>query len=108
MTGTPTTWQGWVDYYRPKWDAQTKAMLHGKGSDRLGVPQGSGPRDIEGHPRPRAGRTLDLTSIRVLGRGRRSHAVPLAAARARTSGRARAPWARDWYVATTGNDTAAG
>ncbi len=51
MTGTPNSWQGWVDYYRPKWDAQSRAMLRGKGSGTAGVPKERGQKDIEGHTR---------------------------------------------------------
>ncbi len=53
MTGTPNSWQGWVNYYRPKWDAQSKAMLGGKGSGTVGVSKELAPRDIEGYSRPR-------------------------------------------------------
>jgi len=55
MTGaTPTTWQGWVNYFRPLWDTQSNAMLKDKGSDTAGLaPQPGVIADIEGNVRPR-------------------------------------------------------
>ena len=36
MTGTPTTWQGWVNYYRPLWDSQSNSMLKDHGQQHRG------------------------------------------------------------------------
>ena len=33
---TPSTWQGWVNYFRPLWDSQSTAMLVDKGSSTAG------------------------------------------------------------------------
>ena len=51
---TPSTWQGWVNYFRPLWDSQSTAMLVDKGSTTAGnFPYPAVVRDIEGNPRPR-------------------------------------------------------
>ncbi len=54
MTGTPTTWQGWVNYYRPLWDTQSNAMLKDHGSSTAGnIPYPAVVSDIEGNGRPK-------------------------------------------------------
>ncbi len=54
LTGTPTTWQGWVDYYRPQWDAQSNAALKDMGdASAVANPLPAVLNDIEGNPRPR-------------------------------------------------------
>ena len=56
LNGTPTTWQGWVDYYRPLWDSQSNAALKDHGNSNAGgVPYPAVLSDIEGNPRPRDG-----------------------------------------------------
>ena len=52
--GTPTTWQGWVDYFRPAWDSQSNAMLKDHGTSAAGgAPCPAVVKDIEGNPRPK-------------------------------------------------------
>ncbi len=65
MTGTPDSWQGWVDYYRPKWDAQSKAMLRATGSATTGVPRDRGAKDIEGKAQGHVGilGRINITSL---------------------------------------------
>jgi len=54
MSGSPTTWQGWVNYYRPLWNSQSNAMLKDKGTSAAGgAPCPAVVRDVEGNPRPR-------------------------------------------------------
>ncbi len=54
MSGTPTTWQGWVNYYRPLWDTQSNAMLKDHGSSTAGnIPYPAVINDIEGNGRPK-------------------------------------------------------
>jgi len=56
LSGTPTTRQGWIDYYRPLWDSQSNAMLKDKGSSTAGgAPRPGVVKDIEGNVRPRDG-----------------------------------------------------
>jgi len=56
LSGSPTTWQGWVDYYRPLWDTQSNAMLRDKGTSAAGgIPRPGVIRDIEGNARPKDG-----------------------------------------------------
>ncbi len=43
--GTPTTWQGWVNYYRPNWNSASFTAAQGQGHQR-------------GGERPAAGRAL--------------------------------------------------
>ena len=55
LSGTPSTWQGWVNYYRPLWNSQSNAMLLGKGSSTAGnAPYPAAMNDIESNPRPRS------------------------------------------------------
>ncbi len=52
--GTPTTWQGWVNYFRPAWDSQSNAMLKDKGTSAAGRLAASRCcMDMEGNPRPK-------------------------------------------------------
>ncbi len=52
--GTPTTRQGWIDYFRPLWDSQSNAMLWDKGTSAAGnAPRPAIVTDIEGNPRPK-------------------------------------------------------
>ena len=50
LSGTPTTWQGWVDYYRPT-PASAAIIDHGS-SLASGTPQPAVLVDIEGNARP--------------------------------------------------------
>ncbi len=53
LTGTPTTWQGWVNYYRPLWDSQSNAMLKDHGNSNAGtIPCPAVIADIEGNASP--------------------------------------------------------
>jgi len=52
--GTPSTWQGWVNYCRPAWDSQSFAALRDKGtSAAFSAPYPSVLKDLDGNPRPR-------------------------------------------------------
>ncbi len=56
LSGTPTTRQGWIDYFRPMWDSQSNAMLKDKGNANAApAPYPAVIKDIEGNPRPRDG-----------------------------------------------------
>ncbi len=51
LSGTPTTWQGWVDYYRP---TSNSTAIRDAGNSNAGVcPRPGVLQDIEGHGRPR-------------------------------------------------------
>ncbi len=53
LTGTPTTWQGWVDYYRP---TSTSTAIRDTGSSTAGdAPYPAVIDDIEGNGRPQGG-----------------------------------------------------
>ncbi len=52
--GTPSTWQGWVNYYRPAWDTQSNNMLKDKGVSAGGAQPGV-TADIDGNSRPQNG-----------------------------------------------------
>jgi len=53
LSGTPTTWQGWVNYYRPS-SSSTLIIDHGT-SAAGGTPQPAVLTDIEGNARPQGG-----------------------------------------------------
>ena len=54
FSGTPSSWQTWVNYYRPLWNSQSNAMLKDKGTSAAGTaPQPAVLFDVEGNPRPR-------------------------------------------------------
>jgi len=56
LTGSPTTWQGWINYFRPKWTSASNAALKDKGTSAAGgAPLPAVVRDIEGNPRPKDG-----------------------------------------------------
>ena len=68
LSGTPTTWQGWVNYYRPLWDTQSNAMLKDHGSSTAGNYPLS--RRAPGHrgQRTSEGQWLGHRPLRVPGR----------------------------------------
>jgi len=54
LSGSPTTRQAWINYFRPLWDSQSNAMLKDKANSSAGnVPYPVVIADIEGNPRPR-------------------------------------------------------
>ncbi len=55
MSGaTPTTWQGWVNYFRPNWDSLSNANIKDKGTSAPArAPCPGVLTDIEGNVRPR-------------------------------------------------------
>ena len=71
LSGTPTTWQGWVNYYRPLWDSQSNAMLLGQGHERGGHDPAAG-RDRGYRGQPAAAETAAMTSALMNTRAPRS------------------------------------
>ena len=53
LSGTPTTWQGWVDYYRPT--SNSTAIRDAGNSNAGACPRPGVIADIEGNGRPRGG-----------------------------------------------------